>query len=170
MASRKPAYILKNCSLGINGDVRIGQCMSITIPVLERTMEEFRNAGMIKPREVAMGYEVTTATFTETAFDPAVMRLYGITGGQNRNIIAYGYLESEDGREHEARFEMVADFKKADGGDWSPGEKAETEYEITVHEGRLVIDGDEVYAYDDFGITIGGVRQQPGLAAALRAI
>ncbi|SMC43241.1 hypothetical protein SAMN06297251_102147 [Fulvimarina manganoxydans] len=168
--ARKPAYILKNVSLSVEGDVRIGQCQSITIPVLERTMEEFRNAGMIKPREVAMGYEVTTATFTETAFDPAVMALFGIVNGSNRNIIAYGYLESEDGREHEARFEMVCDFKKVDGGDWSPGEKAETEYEIAVHEGRLVIDGTEVYAYDDFGITIGGVKQQPGMAGALRMI
>ncbi|MGQ3671772.1 phage major tail tube protein [Xanthobacter sp. TB0136] len=168
--NRKPAYILKNCSLAIDGDVRIGQCNSITIPVLERTMEEFRNAGMIKPREVAMGYEVTTTTFKETAFDPAVMNLYGIGTGSNRNIIAYGYLESEDGREHEARFEMVADFKKIDGGEWATGEKSESEYELAVHEGRLVVDGNEVFAFDDFTITINGKTQQPGKAAALRMI
>ncbi len=131
MAKRNlPAFILKNCSLAIDGNTRIGQCNSITIPVLERTMEEFRNAGMIKPREVAMGYEVTTTTFKETAFDPTVMSLYGIMGGSNRNLVAYGYLESEKGDEHKARFEMVADFKKIDGGEWSPGEKAESEYEL----------------------------------------
>lgn len=165
---RKPAYILRDCTIAVEDDVRIGQAASITIPVLERKMEEFRNSGMIKPREVAMGYNATTATFTETAFDPAVMALFGIVGGSNRNLIAYGYLQSEDGREHEARFEMVADFKKIDAGSWSTGEKAETEYEIAVHEGRLIVDGNELYAYDDFSIRINGVTEQPGRAAALR--
>lgn len=170
MAKRKPAYILKDCSLALEGDVRIGQTSSITIPVLERKMEEFRNSGMIKPREVAMGYNATRATFGETAFDPTVMTLYGITGGSNRNLIAYGYLESEDGREHAARFEMVADFVKIDAGQWQTGEKAETEYEVAVHEGRLIVDDNEIYAYDDFSIRINGVEQQPGRAGALRMV
>ncbi|TFF20827.1 phage tail protein [Jiella endophytica] len=170
MASRKPAFIMKNCSLSIEGDVRIGQCKQITIPVLERKMEEFRNNGMIKPREVTMGYEVTRTTFTETAFDPDVISLFGLINGHNRNIVAYGYLESEDGREHGAQYEMVADFIKQDFGDWEAGEQAEAEYELTVHSGRLVVDGRELYAYDDLDVTIGGVRQQPFKATALRYV
>lgn len=167
--NRKPAYILKNCNLVVAGENRIGQCASITIPVLERAMEEFRNAGMIKPREVAMGYNATTCTFRETALDPAVLTLFGIATG-NHPIIAYGYLEDEQGTERSARFEMVADFKNLNGGDWSPGEKSEPEYELAVHEGRLIVDDEELYAFDDFSITIKGKRQQAGMYTALRMI
>ena len=55
MANKLPAYILKDCTINVDGNTRIGQCSEITLPVLEETMEDFRNAGMIKPREVAMG-------------------------------------------------------------------------------------------------------------------
>ncbi len=167
--NRKPAYILKNCNLLVAGENRIGQCASITIPVPERQMEEFRNAGMIKPREVAMGYNVTTCTFREAALDPAVLKLFGIVTG-NHPVIAYGYLEDEGGQEHHARFEMVADFKSQNGGDWTPGDKNEPEYELAVHEGRLVIDDEEIFAFDDFSFTINGKRQQAGMYAALRMI
>lgn len=168
MADRRPSFIIKDCSLNLDGTQRIGQCASITIPVPEKTVETFRNAGMVKPREVMMGYEATTASFTETAFDPAAIRLFGVTPGRNRNIIAYGYAEDEDGTEHGARFEMVAELKKIDAGGWTPGDKSETEYDIAVHEGRLFIDDEEIFAFNDFEVSVGGVVQQPGRRTFLR--
>jgi len=168
MANNLPAYILKDASLVAADGNRIGQAMEITIPVLEKTMEEFRNAGMIKPREVTMGHEVTTCTFKETAFDPDMLRLYGLAPGATHPMIALGYLESEDGREHAARFEMEAEVKKIDAGAWAPASKAETEYEVTVHSGALFVDDAEIIAFDDFTYRVGGVEQHPGRRAALR--
>lgn len=168
MATKLPGFILKDCNLNVNGSDRIGQCSEITLPVLEEVMEEFRNAGMIKAREVAMGYEMTEAAFKEPAFDPAVMLLFGAASGTNKNIIAYGYLESEDGTEHSARCEMVCRIKKNDAGSWATGEKAESEYSIAVHAYKLFVDNTEIYALDDFDIAIGGVTQRPGRRSALR--
>lgn len=169
MASRKPAFVLKNCSIAIEGDVRIGQAKTMTMPVLERKVEEMRNAGMIKPREVALGYEKTEASFTETAFDPGVMNVYGLRPNRETNLIIYGYLEDEGtGAEHAARCECVAMFKKMDAGDWTPGEAAETQYELAVHEFRLFVDDQIIYEVDDFSVSINGVTEHPGLADALR--
>ena len=166
--AKKPAYIIKDCSIAVEGDVRIGQAKTMTIPVIERKVEEMRNAGMIKPREVAMGYEKLEASFTETAFDPAVMSLYGVHPNRDQNVIIYGYLESEDGTEHAARAECVVMFKSLNAGDWAPGEAAETEYQLAVHEVRLFVDDDLIYEMDDYGASFNGVREQPGRTAALR--
>jgi len=168
MSNRLPAYILKDVTLVAADGNRSGQTMEITIPVMEKTMEDFRNAGMLKPREVSMGYEVTTCSFKETAFDPEMLQLYGIGQGRASPLIAYGYMESEDGREHSTRFEMSVDVKKIDAGSWSPASKAETEYEVTVHSGVLYVDDAEVFAFDDFSMRIGGVEQRPGRRDALR--
>ena len=168
MANRLPAYVLKDCTLVAADGNRIGQTMEITIPVMEKTMEEFRNAGMIKPREISMGYEVTTCSFKETSFDPDMLRLYNMETNPDNPIIAYGYLEHEDGSEHSTRFEMSVRLKKIDAGTWAPASKAETEYEVTVHSGALYIDDQEIFSFDDFGFRVGGVEQRPGRRDALR--
>lgn len=167
--AKLPGFVLKDVSLAV-GSVgnRIGQVSEITIPVMAKTTEEFRNAGMIKPREIALGLEATACQFQETAFDPAMLKLFGIGSRGTHNIVAYGYLESENGREHAARFEMACMIKSVDAGAWSPATKGSTTYEVAVHSGVLFIDDEEVYAFDDFGYRVGGVEQQPGRRAALR--
>ena len=166
--AKKPGYILKDCTISLEGDNRIGQAKSMTLPVIERKVEEMRNAGMIKPREVAMGYEKTEAAFTEAAFDPAAMALFGVYPNRDTNIIVYGYMESENGTEHSARAECVAMLKKMDAGDWAPGEAAEAQYDIAVHEVRLFVDETLIYEIDDFTASFNGVLDQPGRADALR--
>jgi P2 family phage contractile tail tube protein len=165
MANKLPAYIIKDCTILANGDNRIGQVSEITIPVLEKTTEEFRNGGMIKPRVVTMGLEAMTCMFKETAFDPGMIQLFGI--GRDEKLIARGYMQSEDGTEHAARFEMRADVTKVDPGAWATAQKAEAEYEVTVHEGALFIDDVEVLRFDDFSWSVGGVDQMPGRRSAL---
>lgn len=168
MGNKLPAFIMTDCTLAVPGagGNRIGQVSEITIPVMEKTIETFRNGGMIKPREVAMGYEITTASFKETALDPDMLQLYGF--GNAESIIAYGSMRSEDGTEHAARFEMVCDVKSVDMGNWASAQKGEVSYGLSVHSGILYIDDAEVYAFDDFGVRVGGVEQFPGRRAALR--
>lgn len=169
MASKLPAYILKRNTLVAGGANRIGQCSEITIPVLEKTMEAMRNAGMIKPRMIDLGLEATELAFKETALDPAMMALF-LGNGPAQDIIAYGYLESEDGREHSARIEMVCDMTKMDFGNWAEGSKAENEFSATVHSYRFFIDDEEILAVDDFSLRVRGVEHQPGARRALRLV
>jgi hypothetical protein len=167
MTNRLPAYVIKAVSIaaGAAGN-RIGQASQITIPTLGKTMEEFRNAGMIKPRMVVMGYEATSCTFEETAFDPDMIALFGL--GAASSLIAYGAMESEDGTSHSARFEMVGEISEIDPGAWSNAGRSTTTYNCTVHSGVLYIDDEEVYAFDDFSVRIRGREQMPGRRRALR--
>lgn len=167
MANRLPAYVFKDFAIAVgNVGNRIGQASEVTLPVLAKTTEAFRNAGMVKPREVLMGYEVTTMAFKETSFDPDMLALFGI--GNASSLIVYGYLESEDGTTHAARFEIVADVKGIDAGSWSSGGRAEVNYDVSVHSGVLFIDDEEILAFDDFDVSIRGRSEKPGRRAALR--
>lgn len=171
MVSKLPSYILKNCTIYVPSNTqrpnRVGQCSEVTIPVIEKTMEGFRNAGMVKERMVSMGHEATTCEFKDTAFDPEHYRMY-VSNGPEQRLIVYGYLEDEDGTEHEARFEMTGDFTKIDPGSWAPAQKAELSFEVTVHTGSLFIDNEEVLRFSDFEVALFGVVQNPGLVNALR--
>lgn len=164
-----PSFVMKDVAFLANGSNRIGQCSKLTIPVLEKTTEEFRNSGMIKPREVVMGYEVTTCQFEETSFDPEMLLLFDISADEL--MIARGYMQSEDGTEHSTRFEMYAEVKKIDAGDWSPAAKGSNTYDVMVHGGTLYVETNgqdqEIFRFTDNEMAVGGVVQNPGRARAL---
>lgn len=167
--SKIPSFVMLDCTFLAAGINRIGQCSKITIPVLEKTTEEFRNSGMIKPREVSMGYEATTCQFEETAFDPDMLKLFDVNSDEL--MIARGYMRSEDGKEHSTRFEMFAEVKKIDAGDWSPANKSSSTYDVMVHGGTLYIESggqdQEIFRFTDHEMAVGGVVQHPGRARAL---
>ncbi len=167
MATRLPGYILTDCNLYIGSGVgsRLGQASEMTLPVLSKSFEDFRNAGMVKPREIPLGYEATTASFKETAYDPKVLAIFGY---RNLSVIVYGALRSEDGSDHSARFEMICDAKAVDAGSWVGGDKAETSYELAVHRGKLFVDEIEIYSFDDFDVSVMGKSLNPGRRQALR--
>lgn len=168
MADNRPAYVQKDCTLFVDKHARIGQCSEITVPVLQETVETMRNAGMVKGREIMMGYEATTASFKETALDPKMLKLYGLGPGSATPIIAYAYLEDEDGLEHTVRCEMECRIKTIDMGAWAPGQKAETQYDLANHAGRLFIDDEEIFAWSDLEVSVAGQVRQPGRRTALR--
>ncbi len=168
MPGTLPAYVVKDNTLFIDKDSKIGQVKELTLPVVEFKTEEMRNGGMIKPREVRMGLTVSNASFTLVGFDPQVLGLYGVAPGTDKPIIAYGYLQDEDGTEHSARCEMMAAPKKFDPGTWTPGEPAPVETEWAANSYRLFVDDEEVAYVDDFTARFGGVEVFPGRTDALR--
>ena len=166
--SNLPAYILKDCSLFVDAESKIGQTEEIVLPTMEVKTEEFRNGGMVKPREVHMGYAVTQASFKLSAYDPHVLGLFGIAPGAEKPIIAYGYLQDEDGTEHAARCEMRGYIKKADAGTWKTGDKAALDNEFAVNSYRLFIDDTLIAEVDDFDVVINGVSATPNRKDILR--
>lgn len=161
-----PAFIVKDINLNVAGSSRIGQARQMTIPQIRMVTEDSRNAGMIKPRAVHMGYEKLTAGFTEVGFDPAMISAFGVTGGDD--IIGYGYMESEDGTTHAARIEMNATITEVNPGDWVPGQQGSTEYTIEVHNMTVYVDDIEVLYFDDFDVRVNGEERHRGRRAALR--
>lgn len=168
MASNLPAYVLRDCTLFVDAESKIGQTDEITIPVLEAKTEEMRNGGMIKPRLVHLGYNATNASFTFTSFDPALIALFGLEAGREIPVIAYGYFQDEDGTEHQGRAEMRGFFTKNDPGAWKTGEVATNSTEFTAHAYRIFMDDEEILSVDDFEVRRNGVSERPNRRAALR--
>ena len=166
--ANSPAFVLKNVTVNMAGVNQIGQMAQLTLPAPEASTEEFRNAGMVKPRLVRMGYEAQSFSVELSSFDPAILELMG---NGPHDLIARGYAESEDGTQHSYRCLMVAEATSISPGDHAPASKASLTTEFTVHEQTLICETDgqdrEVWHLTDTEVRIGGKVQNAGMSRAL---
>lgn len=167
MANNLPSFLLRDCMLYIDRQTMLGQIGDITPPVPASKVEEMRNAGMIKPREVHMGYEKLEFSFKMPGFNPQVLKLFGLRPGVETPFMITGALVDEDGTTHSAVMSIRGAIKQADGGTWKGGDQAENDYMVSVNYYKLEVDGDEIYEIDDFDIKVGGVSQRQDIRNAL---
>lgn len=162
-----PAYILRNCALWLNEDVKVGQVSEITIPPFKVKTEKMRNAGMVMEREIAMGYERENAKFKMTALDPATVAAINGMPGTDDTLMITGALVDEDGTTNNVTCYLRGFLKEADFGSWKPGDEASTDYTFAWEYLKLEIAGDEIIVADDFDVTLGGVSQTGDIKSAL---
>lgn len=162
-----PAYILRNCAMFLNGDVKVGQTSELTLPPIKVKTEGFRNAGMVMEREARMGYERENAGFKMTALDPATVGAINGMVGTEDTVMFTGALVDEDGTVNNATCYMRGFLKDVDFGQWKAGAMAETDYKFVWEYLKIEIGGASVIEADDFDVTIGGVSQTGDIRAAL---
>lgn len=167
--SDMPQYILRNCTIFVDRVSKIGQASEITLPVPAEKLAEMRNAGMVMPIDVPMGYEKLEAGFKLTGFDPQVITLFGLAVGAEKEFMATGALAHEDGTVINATAYLRGRLTKNDHGNWKPGEAGENDHSISLRYYRLEVDGRELIEADMFEVSIGGVSQTGGIRAALLA-
>ncbi|MFT0892743.1 phage major tail tube protein [Pseudochelatococcus sp. G4_1912] len=167
MASEQPRLILRNATIFVDRISRVGQAREVTLPTPEVTVEEFCNAGMIKARDVNLGYSKLEASFVETAFDPAVIGLFGLAPGVVKDFLVTGALVDEDGTTTSAVAYLRGFLRQFDPGAWEAGSKAETTFNLSVHEFKLEIGGRSIIEMDDFDIKVNGVSQYQSIRNAL---
>lgn len=167
MSKQLPAYILRNCTLWADRETKLGQIGDITLPVPAVKVEEMRNAGMVRPREVAMGYEKTEAGFKMPGFDPQILKLFGLAPGVDTPFLVTGALVDEDGTVHSAVAHLRGYVKSADPGTWKPGDMAENDYKVAINYYKIEVDGEPLIEVDDFDVKIGGASQTSAIRAAL---
>ena len=165
--SELPRYILRNCTIWADRESKVGQASEITLPVPEEKLEEVRNAGMVMPIEVPLGYEKLEMSFKMTAFDPQVLKLFGLAPGREKEFMVTGALVDEDGTVHSAVAYIRGRLKKADPGGWKPGDMAETDFEVAIRYYKLEIDGQQVVEMDPFEVSVGGSSQTGAQRAAM---
>jgi len=102
MASEYPRFLLRNCTLWADRESKLGQIGDITPPVPAAKVEEMRNAGMMMPIEVQMGYEKLEFSFKMPGFDPQVLKLFGLSPGTENPFMITGATVDDDGTEHSA--------------------------------------------------------------------
>lgn len=167
--SDMPRYILRNCTIFADRVSKIGQASEITLPVPTEKVEEMRNAGMVMPIDVPMGYEKAEASFKLTGFDPQVILLFGLAVGQEREFMATGALAHEDGTVINATAYIRGRLIKTDHGSWKPGEVGENDFQITLRYYRLEVEGQTLIEMDPFNVSIGGQSQTNSIRSALLA-
>ena len=167
MAKTLPSFILRDCMLFIDRENKLGQIGDITPPVPEQKRDAMRNAGMIKPRQVHMGYEALEFSFKMPGFDPQVLKLFGIRPGVETPFMITGALVDEDGEVHSAVMSIRGKVYKPSAGTWKGGDMAENDYAVDVNYYKLEIDGEPIYEVDDFDFKVGGVSQYADIRTAL---
>ncbi|MGB3044206.1 MAG: phage major tail tube protein [Xanthobacteraceae bacterium] len=167
--SDMPRYILRNCTIFADRVSKIGQASEITLPVPTEKVEELRNAGMVMPIDVPMGYEKPEASFKMSGFDPQVITLFGLAIGQEREYMATGALAHEDGTIINATAYIRGRLIKNDHGSWKPGEVGENDYAITLRYYRLEVDGQTLIEMTPFDVSINGQSQTAAIRSALLA-
>jgi hypothetical protein len=165
--SETPGYILRNCTIFVDRISKVGQASEMELPVPEEKVEEIRNAGMVMPIEVKLGYEKLEQGFKMTAFDPQVLKLFGLRIGDIKEFMITGALVDEDGTTHSAVAYARGFLKQAKTDTWKPGEKNETEYMVSIRSYKLEIDGNPIFEMDAFEVKIGGVSQTKDIRSAL---
>lgn len=162
-----PSFILRNCALWVNNDVKVGQFNEVTISLPKVKTEGMRNGGMVKERKVAVGYEIEDLEFTMPAFDPATLRLLTGKPGIEHPFMVTGALVDEDGTTHSAVHTVRGPLTAGDAGNWKPGSPSELKCAVAQNYAKLEIDGSEIFEIDDFNYTLGGVSQTGDIRSAL---
>lgn len=165
--SELPRYILRNCTIFVDRVSKVGQASEMTLPVPEEKVEEIRNAGMVMPIEVKLGYEKLEVSFKMTAFDPETLKLFGLRPGLIKEFMITGALVDEDGATHSAVAYVRGFLKKAESDAWKPGERSESDYMVSVRSYKLEIDGNPIVEMDMFEVKVGGVSQTRDIRSAL---
>lgn len=167
MANQLPSFILRDCMLYADRQNKIGQIGDLTPPVPEAKREELRQAGMIKPRMIHMGYNALEFSFAMAGLDPQILQLFGLAPGVETPFMVTGALVDEDGTVHSAVMNIRGKVYKPDPGTWKGGDLPSNAYAVDVNYYKLEIDGNPIYEVDDFDIKVGGVSQQQSIRTAL---
>lgn len=167
MTRKLPDYILRDCTAFIDGVSKVGQIGDVTVPGPSLKVEELRNAGMGKVREVHLGYEKLEMSLKLPGLDPQVWKLFGLKPGSDIQILVTGALVAEDGTSSAAALTVRGFFKSIGGGSWKPGAIGENDHNFAVNYYKLEIAGENVLEVDDYDVIVGGVSQRADILQAL---
>jgi len=163
-----PAYLVKDCALWFNEDVKVGQAAAMTLPPFKAKTEKFRNAGMATDREARYGYERENAKFKELACDPQVIAAINTMPGTTDTLMITGALVDEDGVVTNATTYLRGFLKGIDFAEWKSGEKIEPiDCEFAWDYLKMEIGGNPMIEADDFDVSIAGVSQYADIRSAL---
>ena len=153
--------ILKNMNLFVDGRGYAGNIEEIELPKLTTKTEEFRNGGMDAPIEVDMGMEKLEASWTLTAYEKEVLKLYGLGAGQDKAVTIRGALKSENGQETAVVINLRGMIKEVDSGSWKAGDKATLKQSIAIRYYKMTIGYETIHEIDIANMTriINGVDQ-----------
>lgn len=167
MAKEMPANIIRNWTVWADRESKIGQADELTLPKMERKVEEVFNAGMISPIDVQLGYEKPEFAFSLTGYDPQTMRLFGLAVGDEREFLATAAPTDDDGTVHSVVCYFRGYLKMLETDDLKRGDLSSTKYELCWRYVRISYDGEDIMEMDPFRYVVAGVDQGAAERTAL---
>jgi P2 family phage contractile tail tube protein len=160
--------ILKNFNAFVDGKGFAGKIEEIVLPKLTLKTEEFRAGGMDVPVEIDLGMEKMEAELTFAEYDPALFKLFGITGNSGVSFTLRGGLQGASEAESVV-INLRGIIKELDAGAWKAGEKSSLKCIVATHYYKLAIDGHELVEIDAENMIrkINGVDQLTSLRSAI---
>ncbi|MFM2041544.1 MAG: hypothetical protein RLY86_120 [Pseudomonadota bacterium] len=155
----------------IEGNPMAGVASEITLPVLDRKMEEFRAGGMLGPAMLDLGMEALSLSFTLAQFERTVLTQWGVFSASALNCRFLGAARADDGNGQVEAIEIQARgrWKQVDMGTAKAGDMTAMKIEMPLTYYKYTSDGQALVEIDLVAgrEIVGGVDRS---AAVLRAI
>jgi uncharacterized protein len=158
-----------NFNLFVDGTSYAGVASQVTLPKLKLKTDDHRGGGMDAPVKMDTGMEALEAGFSMTGVSKDALRFFGLADQTAFNGVFRGAFKDQKG----AVVAAIATFRgllhEVDMGDWKPGEKADTKYNVGCSYYKLEVDGKAIYEID----VVAGTRVIDGkdqLAAVRQAM
>ena len=134
--------VIHNINLFVDGRGFAGKVAEITLPKLAPVMQEYKAGGLSAAVDVPMlAHEKLEAEMTLNAFDPGVLKLFGVKPGKQVAFTARGAALDDDGASHAVIVQMRGLIKEFDMGTWKPGEEATLKLSLSLRYYKLERDG-----------------------------
>lgn len=162
---------LVNFNVVIEGRPMAGVAEEITLPVLERAMEEYRAAGMLGPVSLDLGLEPLSLEFTLAEFNADVLAEWGVPDAAGLGVRFLGAERADDGNGVADAVEVSVRgrWKKIDQGTVKNGELAKMKVEMPLTYFRYTRNGTVLVEIDLVAGTeiSGGVNRSQGVLQAI---
>lgn len=139
---------LVNMNLFVDGKGFAGKVTSITLPKVKRKTDEQRNGGMIGPVKIGVGMEAMEASFSLIGMSTEALIFFGLADDTSFNGNFRGAFKDQKGEVVAVTATFRGLLEEVDMGDWKPGDKAETKYNIAPSYYKLEIAGKVIYELD----------------------
>ncbi len=141
---------LSNFNVFIEGYSMAGIAEEITLPALDRTMEEYRGGGMLGPVSLDMGLEALSLTFTLAEFNEVVLASWGVTNASGVGVRFLGAAQADNGDSVVDAIEISARgrWQKVDGGTVKTGEAAKMEVQMALTYFKYTLNGIDLIEID----------------------
>lgn len=133
---------LKNLNLFHNGTSFLGQVATVTLPVLARTMEDYRGGGMDGAVKVDLGQEPIDMEWSCGGFMSEVLDAYGVTTADGVMLrFAGAYQDDQSGQVHAVEIVVRGRHAEIDPGEAKAGEDTEFNVNTACSYYKLTVNG-----------------------------
>lgn len=162
--------VIHNIALFVDGRGYAGKVAEMTLPKLAPIMQEYKAGGLSAAVDVPMlAHEKLEAEITLNAFDPDILKLFGVKPGKQVAFTARGAALDDDGTSHAVVVRMRGLIKELDMGTWKPAEEATLKLSLSLRYYCLERDGTALVEADPINMVckVGGEDQLADTRKAL---